>query len=447
MDNNKFLNYKNITIIIIIIILLFIIIIFYYKLIINHNSSITIPDSSITIPDSSTTIPESSITIPESSITIPESSTTIPDSSITIPDSSTTIPDSSPISPIIDSSVFEKNSNIVNNFDELKHACINAKPGDVINLKPNTKYAGNLIIKNIHGTKNNMIYILGDNTSTIEGETNSKSRTIFIENSTYVYIGYKPSLINSNGEGFNCINSQKGVYITNCSNIIIQNLNIYNIGMEGIHLLNETCDCLISNNKIYNTGLFNANYGEAMYCGCAVSNWNSTIRTPALIGFPDKSDNNIFEYNYCYSNTGENIDIKEGTRNGIVRYNYFEGNKLNNDNSADSWIDIKGQNWNIYNNFMIITLTHGIQIHKTNIPEIYTQQYYINNIAYPAINSGCNNTISLNNMNCMKNNKDMCSGYAVDINSATTGNIVCNDNIFSNASSGFCNIKTIDCYK
>ena len=47
----------------------------------------------------------------------------------------------------------------------------------------------------------------------------------------------------------------------------------------------------------------------------------------------------------------------------------------------------------------------------------------------------------------MKNNKDMCSGYAVDINSATTGNIVCNDNIFSNASSGFCNIKTIDCYK
>ena len=341
------------------------------------------------------------------------------------------------------------NNNViyVNDFNELKYYCNNAKPGDIINLKQNTTYYGNLEINNINGTENNMIYILGDNTSTIDGGDNSKSRIITLKNCSYIYIGKNPSNIsnNNNGEGFNIKNGQKGLYISNCNNIIIQNLNVYDIGMEGIHLLNESCFCLIANNKVYNTGLFNPDYGEGLYCGTAVSNWSSSSRTPELIGKPDKSDNNIFEYNYCYNNTGENIDIKEGTRNGIVRYNFFNGNKLKNDNSADSWIDIKGQNWEIYNNKMEITLIDGIQTHKTNIPEEFIKNYYINNIYYPAIESGCYNKIYANNMDCITNENIKCTGYAININSATIGNIICNNNIYFNAVKGLCNKSITNC--
>jgi hypothetical protein len=79
------------------------------------------------------------------------------------------------------------------------------------------------------------------------------------------------------------------------------------------------------------------------------------------------------------------------------------------------------------------------------IPTEYTEPYTVDNITYPAITSGCFNTISLNNMNCITNNGVSCSGYAVNINSETYGNIVCDNNIYTNASKGLTNIKTNTC--
>lgn len=318
---------------------------------------------------------------------------------------------------------FETTGNYIpKNFNELQQFCNNAKPGDIITLKPNTTYIGNLLINNINGTPNNYISIIGNSTSIISGTDISKSKVIEISNSSYVYFGLSTSNIDEFGKGYVLTNAQKGIFVNKCSYITIQNLNIYNIGYEGLHLLNNSSFCNVLNNNIHDTGKYQPEkgFGEGIYCGSAVSNWSTYSD-----GKPDRTNNITISYNNLYNIVSECLDIKEGTLNGLVSYNRFNGSYLNDANSADSWIDIKGENWTISNNIMDITLLDGIQTH-----------FITNSVP----NSGCNNIMSGNLMNCITSNSIPCKGYAININSKTTGNIVYSNNRYKNADKGLTNI-------
>jgi hypothetical protein len=305
-------------------------------------------------------------------------------------------------------------------FNELQTYSNNAQAGDTITLKPNTTYYGNLIINNIHGDKNNIISIIGNNTSTISGSSVQNSKVIEISNSSYVYFGLPPNTISEYGKGYNLTNAQKGIYIYSCNNITIQNLNIYNIGYEALHLLKNSSYCEVLNNNIHDTGLYKPENGfaEGIYIGNAVSNWENNQ--------PDTTNSITISYNNIYNIISECVDIKEGTYDGIISFNIMDGSKLNNANNADSWIDIKGTNWKIENNIMNVTLLDGIQTH------------YIND-SVP--NSGFNNTFSGNTMNCITNYGYPCNGYAININSKTQGNIVYDNNSYENAELGLTNIN------
>lgn len=320
---------------------------------------------------------------------------------------------------INDDNTLKINSNPTN-FSELNTFCTNAKAGDTITLLPNTTYNGNLVINNIYGTKYNYISIIGNNTSTISGSSVENSNVIQISNSSYVYFGLKPNTINEYGQGYNLTNAEKGIYVVSCNNIIIQNLNIYNIGYEALHILNNSSYCNVLNNNIHDTGKYNPEKGfsEGIYIGSAVSNWENNI--------PDYTNNIIISYNNLYNIKSECIDIKEGTQYGIVSYNIMNGSELNNENNADSWIDIKGEYWNIEYNNMDVTLLDGIQTH------------FINN---SVSNSGCNNTISGNSMDCITINNTPCEGYAINISYYTNGNIVYSNNSYENAKKGLTNIS------
>jgi hypothetical protein len=309
-------------------------------------------------------------------------------------------------------------------FNELKTYFKNAEAGDTITLLPDTTYYGNLIIDNIHGDENNYISIIGNNTSTIFGSNVENSFVIKISNSSYIYFGLKPIIFNEYGKGYNLTNAQKGIYVSSCENIIIQNLNIYNIGYEALHLLNNTSYCKVLNNNIHDTGLYNPENGfsEGIYIGTSKSNW--VIENDEAQ--PDETNNILISYNNLYNIISECVDIKEGTYNGTISYNTMNGSKLNDKNNANSWIDIKGEYWNILNNSMNVTLLDGIQTH------------FIND---SVSNSGCNNTISGNIMNCITVNDTPCNGYAININSKTTGNIVYSNNIYQNAKEGLTNIE------
>ena len=72
-----------------------------------------------------------------------------------------------------------------------------------------------------------------------------------------------------------------------------------------------------------------------------------------MAGQPDNSDRNQIINDTIVDTRAENVDIKEGSSNGVVRANYLGGNRIASKNSADSWIDVKGNGY-------LIDSNHGV---------------------------------------------------------------------------------------
>jgi Right handed beta helix region len=158
-------------------------------------------------------------------------------------------------------------------------------------------------------------------------------------------------------EGFTVQSASKGIVLDNSSFNVIDGVQVSDIGDEGIHFRAFSSDNLLTNSLIENTGVDSPNYGEGVYIGSAQSNWGTYTG-----GQPDKSDRNQILNNRIIDTAAENLDIKEGSSSGIVRGNYFGGNKVASKNSADSWVDVKG-------NAYLIDGNHGVTSPRPNTAE------------------------------------------------------------------------------
>ncbi len=90
--------------------------------------------------------------------------------------------------------------------------------------------------------------------------------------------------------------------------------------------------------------------------GSAAGNWCRISRCE-----PDRSDRNVLVGNTSTDTTVESVDIKEGTSGGLLRDNVFDGSGLRR--AADSWVDVKGNNWLIQNNRGTFAAVSGFQVH------------------------------------------------------------------------------------
>ena len=64
----------------------------------------------------------------------------------------------------------------------------------------------------------------------------------------------------------------------------------------------------------------------------------------------------------------EGLDIKEGTKNGVVSGNTFDGSGEQNQNSADSAVDAKGDGYRIDDNTVTNPYLDGFQTHTAQAP-------------------------------------------------------------------------------
>ena len=67
--------------------------------------------------------------------------------------------------------------------------------------------------------------------------------------------------------------------------------------------------------------------------------------------------------NRIYAVTAENIDVKEGTTGGVIAGNDLDGAGLTGDHYADSWIDLKGNDYLVADNTGVDSLLDGFQTH------------------------------------------------------------------------------------
>lgn len=217
----------------------------------------------------------------------------------------------------------------VYNGRDLMIALRDAQPGDFIYLQPGV-YIGEFIANN-SGELTSPIVVYGSRDAILEVAPNTAGYGFYLNANYWVL------------SGFSIRNATKGLMADSANNNVISGLHIYNIGDEGIHLRRNSSNNVVQYNWIQDTGLRVDDFGEGIYVGSAISNWDDLTE-----GQPDKSDNNHIVSNLLGPGiSAEGIDIKEGTSGGVVQNNTFisDGNKI-----GDSWIDTKGNDYLVSGN-------------------------------------------------------------------------------------------------
>jgi parallel beta-helix repeat protein len=231
----------------------------------------------------------------------------------------------------------------VSSTSELNSALGSASAGQVILIDPGT-YTGNFVAT-ASGTASSPITLCGTSASILDGGTTKKGYVFHLDSANYWHL-----------EGFTVTNGQKGVVADKTTGALIQGLTVHGIGDEGIHLRDFSSDNTVNGNTVSQTGMLKAKYGEGIYIGTAKSNWCSFSQCKI-----DNSDHNVISNNHISDTTAENVDIKEGTTGGTLTGNSFDGTGMT---AADSWVDVKGNDWLIEDNTGKNSVNDGYQTHQ-----------------------------------------------------------------------------------
>lgn len=291
----------------------------------------------------------------------------------------------------------------VANAGQLTTALANAQAGQTIQLADGT-YSGRFVTTR-SGTSSQKITLQGSRNAILNGGSNSSGYGFNLKASYWRLIG------------FTVTNSQKGIVLDGASNNLLDDVYVHHVGQEAVHFRAFSSNNTIQNSLITDTGLQTSDYGEGIYLGTAESNWDTISG-----GNPDTSNNNKVLYNHIGPNvTAEHIDIKEGTTGGTITGNYFDGNGISGDHFADSWVDVKGNNYLLNNNIGQNTpgqsaLVDGFQTHVI------------------LSGWGNNNVFSSNTANVNA------SGYGFNIQTSGSGNVVYSNNTVTGAGKGISNI-------
>lgn len=134
--------------------------------------------------------------------------------------------------------------------------------------------------------------------------------------------------------------AQKGIIIDNGNHNLLYGVEVHTIGDEGVHFRDGSSYNTLEASNIHDTGKHQPQYGEGAYVGSdASSNYEhvvigNVIRTTVFAG----------------GITAEHIDIKEGADGTLVEGCTFHGAGISGENSADSFVDVKGVNSVVRNN-------------------------------------------------------------------------------------------------
>jgi len=229
--------------------------------------------------------------------------------------------------------------------DELQDALDDAEPGDVIRLADG-RYDGRFEIEN-SGARDEPIWLCGSAKAVLDGGNPKKGVVLALDGVEHWRL-----------IGFGVQNAQKGIIVDGSSDTVLGGLTVRRIGDEAIHLRSGSVDNLVVGSTISETGLRKPEFGEGVYVGTAESNWCDISDCK-----PDRSDRNRIVGNTITKTTAEAVDIKEGTSGGTVTGNTFDGSALVAA-TADSWVDVKGNNWSIIDNTGRTSPRDGFQTHE-----------------------------------------------------------------------------------
>jgi len=231
----------------------------------------------------------------------------------------------------------------VGSADQLRDALKSAHAGDVILMRDGS-YRGPFRAT-VDGTRTSPIRLCGGDRAVLTGGGTSGSTALELDGASHWMLS-----------GFQIRDAQKGVVVDHAVSVTVTGVTVSNIGDEGIHVRNNSTYAHITGNSVSHTGLRKAAYGEGIYIGSAKSNWCSVSDCK-----PDRSDHAKVTDNHVRETTAESVDIKEGTTDGVLSHNTFDGTGMT---AADSWVDVKGNSWTISDNEGTHAPLDGFQTHR-----------------------------------------------------------------------------------
>jgi hypothetical protein len=188
--------------------------------------------------------------------------------------------------------------------------------------------------------------------------------------------------------------AQKGIMIDHGHHNVLSRLTVHTVGDEGVHFRDGSSYNTLEHSRIYGTGKYQPGYGEGVYVGSDAS----ATYEHAVIG-------NVIRYtNFDGGITAEHLDIKEGADGTLVEYCTFDGTGISGQNSADSFVDVKGVN---------TTLRYNQGFRNGNALVLDAFQVRTHGTGYA---TGVNNTFHGNTVNL-----DDSAGYVVFATSAAQG--------------------------
>lgn len=332
----------------------------------------------------------------------------------------------------------------VSNSSQLKAALADARAGDVITLADGVyessgvfgTYSASFGLTR-SGTAEAPIIIQGTAAAKIRGNGTSGRYGLELYGVQHVTL-----------RGFTVFESSKGIVLDGSSFVTIDGVTVDDIGEEGVHFRAISTDNVIKNSTLSDLGLRKYRFGEGVYVGSAGdANWRAYSCDK-----PDASDRNVIENNTILRARAESVDIKEGATGTIVRGNTFIGDQAAvpaapfGDNSADSWVDVKGNNSIIENNVGMNSLNHGFETHSPLV-SWYKDHPEVPRVVWGAHNVFRNNIADVNNA-AAANNPLYTGGYGFKVLNTVSvsgawhqlGNIVACDNMVTGAALGHSNI-------
>jgi len=306
---------------------------------------------------------------------------------------------------------------------QLQAALAAATPGQTIRLAAGT-YHGSFLTQRA-GTASSRITLTGPRTAILTNDGPSGTAPSCPAPTAGWDSGYGLWLFNAaywNLTGFTVAESKKGVVLDNSQHTTIDGLYVRHVDEEAVHFRRSSADSIIRNSRITDTGLVQPGFGEGVYIGSA----NSNFACHGNQGGVDRSDRiQVLNNDIGPNVAAEHIDVKEGTAGGVVRGNRFNGQGITGQNSGDSWVDAKGNDYLFENNGGTFSS-----------PGVFANGYETHNLLD---GYGCGNIWRSNSANLGGTGR-----YAINVTSTSRCpghlNIVYSSNTVTNAVTGLTNI-------
>ena len=254
-----------------------------------------------------------------------------PQSSATLP----TRPSASPAGPVPANA-----GTVLSTVAQIRDAVATASPGDVIQVADGEYQFKPRLVASASGTVAAPITLTGSRQVMFRTKNASGDYGLSITGDYWRI------------QGITVAHASKGIVLDGSVGTVIENVEVFDVGDEAIHFRACSSDGVLRNSFIHDTGRNSPQYGEGVYVGSANSNWPKYECTDAEEGLPqgDNTERVLVEDNVFEDVTAEGADLKEGTDSGILRRNVFRRTGTSGQNSADSAVDAKGNNWLIEDN-------------------------------------------------------------------------------------------------